>query len=221
MADNKTVIEVEVKGTDAATNSLKNLKKELKEAQAAALNGDGKAARRVAELKDKLDDLNDSTKTLKGSGIERATASFQLLGEGVRNLDFGPIKTGLAGLKTALASTGILLIVQAVGYLISNFDELTKGSGGVAKALKLKKKNAKVWVFIGDMTFETGMFHECYKYAKNHKLPLKFVVEDNNLSTNTPTNKVWVKKSKIPKDVIYYKYKRKYPHHGTGGWVLF
>jgi pyruvate dehydrogenase E1 component alpha subunit len=92
---------------------------------------------------------------------------------------------------------------------------------GVSKALKLKKKNQKVWVFIGDMTFETGMFHECYKYAKNHKLPLKFVVEDNNLSTNTPTNKVWVKKSKIPKDVIYYKYKRKYPHHGTGGWVLF
>ena len=92
---------------------------------------------------------------------------------------------------------------------------------GVAKALKLKKKNQKVWVFIGDMTFETGMFHECYKYAKNHKLPLRFVVEDNNLSTNTPTNKVWVKKSKIPKDVIYYKYKRKYPHHGTGGWVLF
>ena len=92
---------------------------------------------------------------------------------------------------------------------------------GVAKALKLKKKKQKVWVFIGDMAFETGMFHECYKYAKNHKLPLKFVVEDNNLSTNTPTNKVWVKKSKIPKDVIYYKYKRKYPHHGTGGWVLF
>ena len=92
---------------------------------------------------------------------------------------------------------------------------------GVAKALKLKKKKQKAWVFIGDMTFETGMFHECYKYAKNHKLPLKFVVEDNNLSTNTPTNKVWVKKSKIPKDVIYYKYKRKYPHHGTGGWVLF
>ena len=92
---------------------------------------------------------------------------------------------------------------------------------GVAKALKLKKKNQKVWVFIGDMTFETGVFNECYKYAKNYKLPLKFIVEDNNLSTNTPTNRVWIKKSKIPKDVIYYKYKRKYPHHGTGGWVLF
>ena len=94
---------------------------------------------------------------------------------------------------------------------------------GVAKSIKLKnKKNtSNVWVFIGDMTFETGMFHECYKYAKNHKLPLKFVVEDNGLSTNTPTNKVWVKKSKMPKGVIYYKYKRKFPHHGTGGWILF
>ena len=87
--------------------------------------------------------------------------------------------------------------------------------------LKLKKKNQKVWVFIGDMTFETGIFHECYKYAKNHKLPLNFIVEDNNMSTNTPTNKVWIKKSPIPHDVTYYKYKRKFPHHGTGGWILF
>tara|TARA_B100000287_G_scaffold312224_1_gene295519 strand:+ start:609 stop:1202 length:594 start_codon:yes stop_codon:yes gene_type:complete len=92
---------------------------------------------------------------------------------------------------------------------------------GVAKANKLKGKKGKVWVFIGDMTFETGIFHECYKYARNYKLPLKFVIEDNNLSTNTPTDKIWRKKSKIPKDVLYYKYKRKYPHHGTGGWILF
>ena len=92
---------------------------------------------------------------------------------------------------------------------------------GIAKALKLKKSENKVWAFIGDMTFETGGFHECYKYAKNYRLPLKFIVEDNNLITNTPTDIVWGKKNKIPKDIIYYKYKRKYPHHGTGGWVLF
>ena len=92
---------------------------------------------------------------------------------------------------------------------------------GLAKSIKLKKEKSKVWVFIGDMTFETGIFHECYKYSKNHNLPIKFVVEDNGLSTNTPTNETWIKKSKIPKGVYYYKYKRKYPHHGTGGWVLF
>ena len=38
------------------------------------------------------------------------------------------------------------------------------------------------------MTFETGTFEESYKYAINHKLPIKWVVEDNDLSTNTPTS---------------------------------
>lgn len=92
---------------------------------------------------------------------------------------------------------------------------------GCALAIKRRGSKNKVWVFIGDMTFETGVFHECYKYATNNRLPIKFVVEDNNMSTNTPTNKVWIKKSKIPKNVYYYSYKRKYPHHGTGSWVLF
>lgn len=92
---------------------------------------------------------------------------------------------------------------------------------GVAQSIKLKKKKSKVWVFVGDMTFETGTFHECFKYSKNFKLPIKFIIEDNNMSTNSPTNSVWGKKSKVPKGVKMYKYKRKYPHHGTGQWVLF
>ena len=92
---------------------------------------------------------------------------------------------------------------------------------GVAKSIKLMKKKNKVWVFIGDMTYETGIFHECYKYCKNFNLPIKFIVEDNNMSTNSPTDLTWKKKSKKPKDIIYYKYKRKFPHHGTGNWILF
>ena len=92
---------------------------------------------------------------------------------------------------------------------------------GIAMAIKRKKKKNKVWVFIGDMTFETGQFEECYKYVKNFKLPLKFVLEDNGLSTNTPTKYAWKRLKKVPKDVIYYKYKRKFPHHGTGNWILF
>ena len=93
---------------------------------------------------------------------------------------------------------------------------------GVAKALKLKNSKNKAWCFIGDMTFETGTFYEAHKYAKNFDLPLQFVVEDNNLSTNTPTDLTWngIKRD-VPSDVIYYSYKREYPHHGTGGWVLF
>ena len=92
---------------------------------------------------------------------------------------------------------------------------------GIALAIKRSKKKNKVFIFVGDMTFETGTFYETYKYSKNFNLPLKFIVEDNNMSTNSPTDKVWKKKSKPPKDIKYYQYKRKFPHHGTGNWILF
>jgi pyruvate dehydrogenase E1 component alpha subunit len=103
---------------------------------------------------------------------------------------------------------------------------------GTAKALKMKQDDTlnknyyrdnkrKVWCFIGDMTFETGIFYEAHKYANNFDLPLQFVVEDNGLSTNTPTDKTWNGRRDIPSDIIYYKYEREYPHHGTGNWILF
>lgn len=96
---------------------------------------------------------------------------------------------------------------------------------GVAKANKIKKNNDIVWCFVGDMTAETGIFHEVYNYSKNFNLNLNFIIEDNSLSTNSPTHVVWNKKKyfdykKYP-DVIYYRYKNYYPHHGTGKWVLF
>jgi len=92
---------------------------------------------------------------------------------------------------------------------------------GVALSLKLKNSPRKVWCFIGDMTMETGIFWEAYKYSQNFNLPLQFVIEDNNLSVHTPTNIAWGKKMDIPKNVIYYSYEMSYPHHGTGKWVNF
>jgi len=93
---------------------------------------------------------------------------------------------------------------------------------GVAKALKLQNSPNKVWVFLGDMAFESGMFYEVHKYARNYDLPLHFVVEDNGVSTNTPTLDTWGGiQREIPEDVIYYKYESKFPHYGTGKWVVF
>ena len=42
---------------------------------------------------------------------------------------------------------------------------------GLAMSIKKKKLKEKVFVFIGDMTFETGIFYETYKYSKNFNLP--------------------------------------------------
>lgn len=93
---------------------------------------------------------------------------------------------------------------------------------GVANSIKLAGGNEKVWCFIGDMAFECGTFYEVHKYARNFDLPLYFVVEDNGVSTNTPTDATWngIKRD-VPDDVIWYKYKSKWPHHGTGKWIVF
>ena len=78
---------------------------------------------------------------------------------------------------------------------------------GVAKSLKQKNSDEKVWVFLGDMAFESGIFYEVHKYARNYDLPLHFIVEDNGVSTNTPTGATWNNiQREIPEDVIFYKY---------------
>jgi len=92
---------------------------------------------------------------------------------------------------------------------------------GVATSLKRQQSQDKVWCFIGDMSFETGIFYEVHKYARNFNLPLYFVVEDNGFSTYTPTERTWRKSRDIPEDVIHYTYKSKFPHYGTGKWIAF
>lgn len=92
---------------------------------------------------------------------------------------------------------------------------------GVAQAIKKSGTTEKVWCFIGDMCFETGIFYEVHKYARNFDLPLYFIVEDNGISTYTPTEATWNVKRDIPSDVVHYSYKSRFPHYGSGKWVAF
>ena len=83
----------------------------------------------------------------------------------------------------------------------------------VGTAISLKRNNSKnrVYCFMGDMTAETGIAHECIKYSQQHDLPIQFIIEDNGLSVCTDTFDTWgitessFSNSKISK-VIYYKY---------------
>ena len=97
---------------------------------------------------------------------------------------------------------------------------------GVALGNKIKKKKSKVYCFVGEMTSETGIMHECFKYAVNKKLPIHFIIEDNSKSVCTDTRKVWSMKrlsfeKKNSKYLTYYKYHLKYPHAGAGKRVQF
>lgn len=88
---------------------------------------------------------------------------------------------------------------------------------GVAYALKGTGKH--VWCFIGDMAATTGIFHESVNYATKHRLPIRFIIEDNGLSCNTPTEDVTV--TDFHHMAESYRYHREVPHCGTGKWVTF
>lgn len=86
---------------------------------------------------------------------------------------------------------------------------------GVAAGIKRKGGGEHVWCFVGDMAASTGTFKDSAKYAARHDLPIRFVVEDNGMSTNTPTQETWGPHDpdRHPKS-RYYCYKRTGPHVG-------
>lgn len=90
---------------------------------------------------------------------------------------------------------------------------------GVAMGIKRDGGSEKVWVFVGDMAGYTGIFAECVRYAGGHDLPIKFIVEDNGLSVETPTHKVWGQSGVAT--INRYEYNRQCSHQGCGKWIEF
>jgi pyruvate dehydrogenase E1 component alpha subunit len=107
-------------------------------------------------------------------------------------------------------------------------------AAGIAFAIKQQNKSNRVWCWVGDMSSETGAFHEAYKYSLNHDLPITFIIEDNRKSVCTPTPKIWGRETPYylespytggvlkQKNLYYYQYQNnKYPHAGAGVRVQF
>lgn len=98
---------------------------------------------------------------------------------------------------------------------------------GVAWTLKHLNKTGNVYIYCGDMSAETGSFHEAVKYAVNFDLPVKFIVCDNGVSVMTNTREAWgspdpwFKNTKYEKKIIYFKYTNEYPHSGLGRMIKF
>ena len=97
---------------------------------------------------------------------------------------------------------------------------------GIAVSIKRAGGTNRVFCFMGEMTAETGIAHECVKYARNHELPIQFIVEDNGKSVCTDTREAWAQPKLSYEDntdprVTYYRYETKYPHAGAGKRVQF
>ena len=95
---------------------------------------------------------------------------------------------------------------------------------GAAKAIQMKGSDEHVFLFMGEMTSETGAASEAHRYAVNFDLPITFIIEDNGKSVCTDTYETWGS-SRLslvgqPK-VKYYSYELPWPHAGAGQRVQF
>jgi hypothetical protein len=100
-----------------------------------------------------MDDLKDTTKSLQGSGVEKISSGFSLLGQGFKDFDFDKIKTGFKGVGAAMSAIPIFLIIEGISYLVENWKELSEGNGLVAKSLQ----------FLGDIF--TSITDTIYKFT--------------------------------------------------------
>ena len=188
MATEKIGIEVEVKGAEKSISSFKDLKTAIKAAKDEQIAMSEKfgassveatnAAKKIAELKDKVDDLNDSSKSLKGTGFEMLKQGFGQVREGLMNLDFDKVKTGLTamssgfvsmgksaiaslqGIKGAIAATGIGLLVIALGTIYAYWEDIKGVVDGLTPELKKQNELAAERVKLAEKALQEATLEE-------------------------------------------------------------
>lgn len=93
-------------------------------------------------------------------------------------------------------------------------------AAGLAMGIKRRQEpGGRVWCFVGDMTSYTGIYKEFHEYCRSQSLPVKIVIEDNDYSTDTPTEEAWGRGKYLPLE--RYHYNRTRPHVGTGTYISF
>lgn len=92
-------------------------------------------------------------------------------------------------------------------------------------ATGLAAEGERVFCFVGDMCASTGAFQDAHKFIVANRLPAHFIVENNGLSTNTPTDDAWgdsgLYGSRMMLNRGGYDYERTTPHYGTGNGAGF
>lgn len=87
--------------------------------------------------------------------------------------------------------------------------------------------NRRVWCFVGDGVIDGGHFWEALQYAEGYKLPITFIIEDNNRATcsiikdRCGINSELREIVKEHPNVRWYYYIPSWPHVGIGKYVQF
>ena len=98
-------------------------------------------------------------------------------------------------------------------------------AAGVAMAIKqtfgeTDPNRPFVWCFVGDGAEDSGHFIEAVRLSICRRLPICFIVEDNDLSIDSSKALRWHLYEPVnDKRIMRYQYTRKYPHVGIGKYV--
>ena len=163
MADNKVVLEFEIKGNgeqkaQSVRAQMKALRDELLRLDEGTAEFE-KVQRKLGDLTDKVGDLSKGVNTLAGDPLERLNNSFSMIGSSILSLDFGAAQQGLQGVSSAVkdfkfgdltkAAKGfgstmldlgkslllnpIFLLGGIIAAIVMNFDKLVEAGGLVGR----------------------------------------------------------------------------------------
>ena len=107
-----------IKGAIQEASTIQELKEQIREYTAAVIRGEEGAAEKLAELKDKLEDVQDATTAFKGTGVERLTQSMNLLRDSITNVDLDKFKLSIQGLSASMKAIPLLLVIDILARLI-------------------------------------------------------------------------------------------------------
>lgn len=170
MADNKVVVEFELKGNATEkTQSLKAQMRQLREELSRLPEGSAewnKLSGQIGEITDKMGAMSDTVRTLSGDPLERLNNSFGMIGSSILSLDFGQAQAGLQGVSSAikdfkfgdlskaakgfgstmldlgksLLTNPIFLIAGIIAAVVMNFDKLVEAGGFVGEMFGFIKR---------------------------------------------------------------------------------
>ena len=131
---NKDALEDMNKTSEKNVKSMQSIKREMRDAASALANMTAGTpeyvaqAEKVGQLRDQINELNDSIRNTSGAPVENLTSSFGMLGGQVQSLDFEGAALSVRQFSAGASSLDFKTLTNGAG-------EFAKSLGGMAKAI--------------------------------------------------------------------------------------
>ncbi len=128
------------------------------------------------------------------------------------NGDFFALASEIYGRETGCSKGrggSVHLTSRETGFLASSaiLAQMVPVAVGIALSFKMDKKDAVAVCFTGEAAMEEGVYYEAMNYAALYKLPVIFVIENNQWSTESPLSTRQPKGTQLCERAKTFKFK--------------